>query len=252
MGLGIGLRQVCFQSKAEGAIPMILASTSALGWLIRIGAQCLLFTFVRTMAKGSNPVKAYCGALVFSVGMAVRSWASLGTHEEPWGTDDSTTVRDFKPSNEESLQAALLTFCLVAVATVLGVRAGLSSAFPIRISTPVSNQLARSSGNPLLDRIKRASTAQSEKNIREELQNLVRISNIADLHIHSTGGTNAEDQKAMLEQQEKLLRELYGPIPLAVVKAEFIDPLMGSPDLGRVAQIAIMHVFNTALEKIPQ
>lgn len=225
--------------------------TSVFGWIIRFGMLFLVFTFSRTMSNGTQPAKTYRGALIFSAVMAVIAWATYGTHSEgntsyvPYGDNESFRVQDFKPSNEQSVQHGFLMFLVIAVPALLGVYAG-PRGFKIGYANPISLRLERlppTDGNPLLRGLKRMAVRKSEENIGAEIDKVIAVANKMGT-AYESGVVYTDHIKELSERQKSLVVQLYGPIPLELVKAEYLAPLMGNPEVSDIAKEAVLQAFE--------
>lgn len=95
----------------------------------------------------------------------------------------------------------------------------------------------------------KASANAQRKNISRTLSLLVTAASAADRRIAQTGATNQQDVAQITSLQRSLLGDLVGPIPLADLRNEFLDPILRDSGTSEGVKMAVRHVFDTAEQR---
>jgi hypothetical protein len=110
-----------------------------------------------------------------------------------------------------------------------------------------SQSLIAYQGKIMFGWIKRASENAQRKNVERGIALLVEAANDADTRIAASGGAiNSADAARVVSLQKSLLMDLIGPLSLATLRAECMDPVVARAGVSDGAKMALRHVFDTA------
>lgn len=102
----------------------------------------------------------------------------------------------------------------------------------------------------MLEWLKNISRKQSQKNITRIVAQLIDAANEADAIIQVTASLPPEHKKRVTTLQKSLLFELNGPLPLAQVREEILEPALAASNASDGTRMAVDHVYNTALAQL--
>jgi hypothetical protein len=101
----------------------------------------------------------------------------------------------------------------------------------------------------MLGWLKKASGNAQRKNVSRTLSLLITAAAAADRRIAERGSSNQQDVAHITSLQRSLLGDLIGPIPLADLRNEFLDPLLHDGTVSEGVKTAVKHVFDTAAQQ---
>ncbi len=98
----------------------------------------------------------------------------------------------------------------------------------------------------MLNWLKKASERAQRRNIELALPALIEAATAADRRILESGGAvNPSDVSRVTSIQKSLYGNLIGPVAIADLRRDYLDPVLNNPNLSDGTKLAVRHVFDS-------